>query len=521
MALGKLSSRSHASSIATFDSSLGHHGLLRGTEKIPPASFFRFRARPSRVRSIFIVNAMLCVLLTWLTLSLIVNHASAQSITISELAPEGTAVAGTYDGTYRPQIHYSPPVGFMNDPNGMFLDAQGVYHLYYQYNPTDTIAGNQHWGHATSTDLYHWTNQQIALFPHDNVTGIFTGSAVIDVNNTSGFFPNQTNGVVAIYTADGPDDQNQRIAYSVDNGYTFTQYANNPVLAIGSLNFRDPKAIWHGPTSKWVMVVAYAHDFSIGIYTSSNLTAWQHASNFSMQGYLGLQYECPNMEPMPVLDANGTLVNDTMYLMYISINPGAPQGGSVGEYFPGTFNGTHFTAVDGAARIADFGKDNYATQFWYEDGASGGDVRGRKSIAWASNWQYCNSVPSGPQEGWQSAMTVARRNWLEDRGREGWSLMSLPVDLGPVMGEQIYKNERFGNGSARAMVSGSCDGGDDDTGQRYCAEQDWPADYGGAELHDQLLAVWRVAARRPAVHRGLLSRSRQGWLGSRQSVLDG
>ncbi len=458
MALRKLSGRSHGSSNSSHHISSAQYELLRGNKKLPRASFVHFRAQPFRVLYFFAVSAMLFPLLMWLTVSLNINHVSSQSTTISELAPEGTAVAGTYDGTYRPQIHFSPPVGFMNDPNGMFLDAQGVYHLYYQYNPTDTIAGNQHWGHATSPDLYHWTNQQIALFPHDNVTGIFSGSAVIDVNNTSGFFPNQTNGVVAIYTADGPDDQNQALAYSFDNGYTFTQYVYNPVLAVGNLNFRDPKVIWHARSQKWVMVVAYAHDFTVGIYTSSNLKSWQHASNFSYYGYLGLQYECPNMIPMPVLDSNGTLVNDSMYLMYISINPGAPQGGSVGEYFPGTFNGTHFMAVDSAARIADFGKDNYASQFWYEDGESGGDVQGRKSIAWASNWQYTNDVPSGPREGWQSCMTVPRRNWLEERGREGWSLMSLPVDLTSVLGAQIYSNARFGNGSAGAMATTNATG---------------------------------------------------------------
>jgi beta-fructofuranosidase len=342
----------------------------------------------------------------------------------------------------------------MNDPNGMFLDAKGVYHLYYQYNPLDTIAGNQHWGHATSTDLYHWTNQQIALFPHKNVTGIFSGSAVIDVNNTSGFFPDQDNGVVAIYTANGPDDQNQAIAYSYDDGYTFINYAENPVLAIGNLNFRDPKVIWYAPTKRWVMVVAYAHEFTVGIYTSRNLTTWTFASNFTYMGYLGLQYECPNMVPIPYLDSNGDLVDDNMWLMYISINPGAPQGGSVGEYFPGTFNGTHFKAVDNAARIADFGKDNYATQFWYETGESGADVRGRKSIAWASNWQYTNYVPSGPREGWQSAMTVARRNWLtNDDGRLGWSLMALPVDLSPILGDQILDESDIGGSNGSASVT--------------------------------------------------------------------
>ena len=428
--------------------------ILEVQSKRSRASFSGFKA-PRRSRVLYFLTAatMLFLLLTYLTLSLNVKNVVSQSSTSSAPVPAGTAVAGTYDGIYRPQIHFSPPVGFMNDPNGMFLDAQGVYHLYYQYNPTDTIAGNQHWGHATSKDLYHWENQQIALFPYGNVTGIFTGSCVIDVNNTSGFFPNQTNGVVAMYTANGPDDQNQAIAYSYDDGYTFTLYENNPVIAIGNTNFRDPKVIWHSPTERWVMVLAFAHEFAVGIYTSPNLTSWEYQSNFSYHGYLGLQYECPNMVPMPYLDGNGSLIDDSMYLMYISINPGAPQGGSVGEYYPGHFNGTHFTAVDAAARIADFGKDNYATQFFYEDGESGADVRGRKSIGWASNWQYTNFVPSGPREGWQSAMTAPRRNWLENIGRLGWSLMSLPTDLSSVLGDQILSKNNVGNQTVMATAS--------------------------------------------------------------------
>lgn len=113
--------------------------------------------------------------------------------------PTGVPVVGNYDGQYRPQLHFSPPTHFMNDPNGMFRDANGTWHLYYQYNPTKNVAGNQHWGHATSDDLYHWVNQPIALFPPKKNQYVFSGSAVVDTNNTSGFFPNQNNGVVAVY----------------------------------------------------------------------------------------------------------------------------------------------------------------------------------------------------------------------------------------------------------------------------------------------------------------------------------
>jgi beta-fructofuranosidase len=220
-------------------------------------------------------------------------------------------------------------------------------------NPTAAVAGNQHWGHATSEDLYSWINQPIALFPGSPTEGIFSGSAVVDANNTSGFFPNQTNGVVAIYTLNTPERQTQDIAYSFDNGYTFSKYKNNPVIDSNSNQFRDPKVFWYAPTERWVMVVAYSVDFEIGIFSSPNLIDWTAESNFTSHGLLGLQYECPNLIELPV---NGSDTY-TMWLLLISINPGAPLGGSISEYFPGTFNGTHFEAIDGATRFTDFAKD--------------------------------------------------------------------------------------------------------------------------------------------------------------------
>lgn len=331
----------------------------------------------------------------------------------------------------------------MNDPNGLFLDSNGTYHLYYQYNPNSTIAGNQHWGHATSPDLYTWTNQPIALSPYNN-SYIFSGSAVVDTNNTSGFFPNQTNGVVAMYTLAGTI-QTQDIAYSTDGGYTFQIYEQSPVLNLNDTNFRDPKVFWYddGSISHWVMVVAVAREFTVSIYTSPNLTLWSFASNFSHHGLLGTQYECPNLVRMPVYGGGD------MWLMYISINPGAPLGGSIGEYFPGEFNGTHFVPSDMATRIADFGKDNYATQFW--SGVDG------VSIAWASNWQYCNLVPTGPAEGWQSAMSLPRQNYLREASRnQGLTLVSLPYNLeGLRSGEVVASTESLGsNGTLLADVGG-------------------------------------------------------------------
>ncbi len=302
------------------------------------------------------------------------------------------------------------------------------------------MAGNQHWGHATSTDLYHWVNQPIALFPPVETQFVFSGSAVTDPNNTSGFFPDQENGVVAIYTLaeytpeQGPQTQN--IAYSRDGGYTFTPYEGNPVIPSESNQFRDPKVVRYG--DDWVMVVAYPVDFEIGIFTSPDLINWTATSNFSHAGLLGLQYECPNLVEMPFEDSD-----ESLWLMLISINPGAPLGGSIAQYFPGYFNGTHFTAVDDATRIADFGKDSYATQVFY-GGPEGEDP---VSISWASNWQYTNRVPTGEKEGFRSAMSLPRRNYLTNATRVGWTLVSQPYDLSPVLGESLASNDSMANGT--------------------------------------------------------------------------
>lgn len=191
------------------------------------------------------------------------------------------------------------------------------------------------------------------------------------------------------------------------------------------------------------MAVAYSTDFSIGIFTSPDLVEWTATSNFTMHGLIGLQYECPNMIQIPYIDAETGEKQDDMWLMYISISPGAPMGGSIGQYFPGTFNGTHFEAVDAAARIADFGKDNYAGQWFY--GVPDDELP--VSIAWSSNWQYAADVPTG-DELWRSAMSLPRRNYLTRLPRIGWKLVSEPYDMGPVMGETLLAEEDFGNNVA-------------------------------------------------------------------------
>jgi beta-fructofuranosidase len=254
--------------------------------------------------------------------------------------------------------------------------------------------------------------------------------------------------VVAIYTLaqypEGqPGPQTQNIAYSLDGGYSFIPYSENPVIPSTSSQFRDPKVVWY--QDHWVVVISYAQDFTVGFYTSPDLKSWTHTSNFSHRGLLGLQYECPNLVEMPV---EGT--SDTLWVLQISINPGAPLGGSISQYFPGTFNGTHFTTIDDVARIADFGKDNYAGQF-FSGIPSGSDAI---SIAWASNWQYCQLVPTGPQEGWRSSMSLPRRNFLTNITRVGMVMASAPYDLSPVLGDALASNSSLGNGSIIVDYSG-------------------------------------------------------------------
>lgn len=262
---------------------------------------------------------------------------------------------------------------------------------------------------------------------------MFSGSCVTDTDNTSGFFPNQTNGVVAMYTLHTSSEQKQQIAYSTDGGYTFTDYDANPVISIGSKFFRDPKVIWYAPTSSWVAVIAYPPEMAIGIYTSPDLRNWTHASNFTMHGLEGV-YECPNLVAVPMLkDAsipepfnptNFDLDQD-LYVMIVSINPGSPLGGSTTQYFPGTFNGTHFKVVDGTTRLSDFGKDNYASHFFYGIPSTSAQI----SIAWASNWQYAADVPTGDQEGFRSVMSLPRFHALANATGRPYTLLSYPIGL--------------------------------------------------------------------------------------------
>lgn len=302
----------------------------------------------------------------------------------------------------RPLIHLTPNVGWMNDPNGLFYDKKTrIWHTYYQYNPKDTIWGTPlYWGHSSSTDLTHWQEHEVAISPQGDDDGIFSGSIVIDHNNTSGFFDesiDKDQRVVAVYTNATPDSQTQDIAYSFDGGETFIKYEKNPIIDLNSSQFRDPKIFWHEESNQWIMVVLKSREYKIQIFSSSDLKAWRLHSNFT-SGFLGNQYECPGLIKIPI---EGT--GDYKWVMFLAINPGSPNGGSSNQYFIGEFDGFKFKQDDSITRFMDTGKDFYAFQTFSDNDE---DVIG---LAWASNWQYAHMVPTNP---WRGSMTLARKYTL-------------------------------------------------------------------------------------------------------------
>ena len=279
---------------------------------------------------------------------------------------------------FRPSYHFSPLYGWMNDPNGMVY-KDGEYHLFYQHNPYGSKWGNMHWGHAISKDLINWEHRPDAITP-DALGTIFSGSAVVDTDNTAGF---GAGAIVAIYTQNS-DRQVQSIAYSTDNGRSFTKYENNPVLTSDARDFRDPKVFWHKETQRWIMLLAVGQEMQI--CSSSNLKVWAFESSFGEgQGAHGGVWECPDLFELPV---DGT--NEKKWVLLCNLNPGGPFGGSATQYFVGTFNGKEFVNESPSkTKWMDWGKDHYATVTW----SDAPDNR-RIAIAWMSNWQYANDVPT-------------------------------------------------------------------------------------------------------------------------------
>ena len=351
-----------------------------------------------------------------LTLSFFIAYANVQC----QVQPDAKL---TNESLYRPAFHFTPKQGWMNDPNGMVY-LNGQYHLFFQHYPDSTVWGPMHWGHATSSDLVQWKELPIALYP-DSIGMIFSGSAVLDKNNTSGLGRGGIAPLVAIFTQhdmpgekDGRTDfQNQSIAYSLDEGKIWTKYAGNPVLKTPNLkDFRDPKVIWHEPTQKWIMNLAVADH--VEFYSSPNLINWTKESEIGKNLFAhGGVWECPDLLQFNV---NGK----TSWVLLVSMNPGGPNGGSATQYIVGDFDGHAFKPYSTDIKWMDYGPDNYA-------GVTFSNVGGRNIlIGWMSNWNYANVVPT---EKWRSAMTVPRElKLIEQNNNKNASLKNFLLVSSPV-----------------------------------------------------------------------------------------
>jgi len=279
-----------------------------------------------------------------------------------------------YKEQFRPQFHFSPETAWTNDPNGLVY-YEGQYHLFYQHNPDSTVWGPMHWGHATSTDLLHWEHLPIALYP-DDIGTIYSGSAVIDHDNTSGFGVEGGAPFIAFYSY---NVQSQALAYSND-GHNFVKYEGNPVIQTpeGYIDFRDPKVFWHSETSKWVAIISQGHHAVF--YSSTNLIDWQYLSMFKPEGGSFL-WECPDIFHLQGIAGSAWVVT-------VANN----------RYFIGSFDGVTFTASDQDAKLLDYGRDNYAAVTY-------NNLDRRVSIGWMLTWDYANYIPTST---WRGSMTIPR-----------------------------------------------------------------------------------------------------------------
>lgn len=336
-------------------------------------------------------------------------------------------LSGSFDmankESFRPVYHHTPAYGWMNDPNGMFY-KDGLYHLYFQYNPYGSVWGNMHWGHSTSTDLMHWKFEGCAIVP-DAWGAIFSGSCVVDHENTAGF---GKEAVVAFYTSAKStpwgDIQMQSMAYSLDNGKTFTKYEGNPILTSSEKDFRDPKVFWYAPGKHWVMMLAVGQHMEI--YSSVNLKEWKKESEFgAMQGAHGGVWECPDLVEIPV---EGT--REKKWVLICNLNPGGPFGGSAAQYFVGSFDGKKFVNESPTqTKWMDWGKDNYATVTW-NNAPDGRCI----ALGWMSNWQYANNVPTRQ---YRSANTLARDLTLYREGQELFLKSTPSVEVKKARGKKV------------------------------------------------------------------------------------
>ena len=326
-------------------------------------------------------------------------------------------LSNSFDATnkekFRPSFHHTPEYAWMNDPNGMFY-LDGTWHLFYQYNPYGSMWGNMNWGHSTSTDLINWKHEPVAIAP-DAHGAIFSGSCVVDKEGTAGF---GKNAIIALYTSATPtprgDIQYQSLAYSTDGGKTFQKYAGNPILTADIPDFRDPNMFWNEDIKAWNLIMSAGQEMRI--YSSPNLKDWTEEQRFGKElGCHGGVWECPDLMRVPEM-VNGKATGKSKWVLVCNINPGFIYGGSATQYFVGDFDGHKFTVdnparyADGKALWMDYGKDHYATVSF-----SNAPNNRKTVIAWMSNWQYANDVPTMQ---YRSANSIARDLFLYKVGKE-------------------------------------------------------------------------------------------------------
>jgi sucrose-6-phosphate hydrolase SacC (GH32 family) len=369
------------------------------------------------------------------------------------------APADYYTEPFRPRFHFTPERNWMNDPNGMVF-YEGEYHLFYQYNPFGDKWGHMSWGHAVSSNLVHWEHRPVALAEADGVM-IFSGSAVVDWQNTSSFGQDGKPPLVAIYTGHYTEKplQNQQLAYSNDKGRTWTKYSGNPVLEIGAKDFRDPKVMWHVPMKRWIMTVAMPTEHKVRFYGSPNLKEWTLLSEFGRAGATGGVWECPDLFELPLEGSK-----EKRWVLIINLNPGGLAGGSGGQYFVGQFDGTRFVAdkdslgqptpefVPDGKIITDFEGETYGdwkvTGDAFGPGPARGNFSSQNSVAGYKGERLVNSFFNGDQTTGtltspEFEVTQPFLNFLVGGGAHKETRMDLWVDGKIVRTASGQDNERL------------------------------------------------------------------------------
>jgi fructan beta-fructosidase len=330
-----------------------------------------------------------------------------------------------YKEKYRPQFHFSPKINWTNDPNGL-LYYKGQYHLFYQHNPFGNVWGHMTWAHAVSKDLIHWKHLPIAI-PEENNVMIFSGTCVADINNTRGFGKGGKVPLVAVYTGhiEGVN-QSQHIAYSLDDGITWTKYNNNPILDLQKKDFRDPKIFWYAPKKYWVMCLMLPVEHVVQFYSSTNLINWKHLSDFGPVGDTSGVWECPDLTQVPVESNKGK----KKWLLQMSMNASM-------QYYVGEFDGIRFINENPADKIMrpDYGPDYYAAICYGQLPAAHLPT----AIGWVNNWNYANDIPTTP---WKGAMSIPRTLSVKKVNNE-WLLIQKPVEKIKELGRLVYMDKNI------------------------------------------------------------------------------